>query len=439
MGRSVVSDQLASESRCSSSLPSSSTARLRRRRLRLARVGRELAVDLRALLDRQRVVVDVAFDPRGLAGSTSSRAVIEPLTRARQARGFGGDRALDRCSVSPWTSEAQTMSPSTVPSTCRSAEASISPVMATSAPITEKVEPAIGPGWLRVGAAGVGRLGLLREHAGAASRKGRGLTARSLMRTSKCRCGPVERPVLPIAPMTSPAATCWPTRARERGHVGVAGHHAVAVADFDDVAVTGLRSDESNLALGRGMDRRADRAAEIEPGMHRRAARERVAAIAEARRDHVHARPGMTCGMPVEPALERVHPREAEAEPREARIERAVARGRAAARADRPWRCGRRARSSSCGSSPSLRSAASARGGARSAKRVSRSTSASWRASMRASAPASGIAAQTLSTVCAASSRCRKLSRRPRASAGSDLDHFLEEVLARRGRRRPRR
>src|SRR5688500_11756145 len=54
-----------------------------------------------------------------------------------------------------------------------------------------------------------------------------------------------------------------------RGHVGVAGHHPVAMADLDDFSVIALGSHESNLALRRRMDRRADRAAEVEAGMHR--------------------------------------------------------------------------------------------------------------------------------------------------------------------------
>src|SRR5687768_15550141 len=56
--------------------------------------------------------------------------------------------------VSPCTSEAQTRSPTTAPSTCRSAEASMSPLIATSAPITEKVELATGLTGFRVAAPG---------------------------------------------------------------------------------------------------------------------------------------------------------------------------------------------------------------------------------------------------------------------------------------------
>src|SRR5688500_16606666 len=51
------------------------------------------------------------------------------------------------------------------------------------------------------------------------------------------------------------------------GHVSVAGHRAVTVADFDDFSVTLLGSHESNPALRRGVYRRTDRTAEVKPGM----------------------------------------------------------------------------------------------------------------------------------------------------------------------------
>ena len=84
---------------------------------------------------------------------------------------------------------------------------------------------------------------------GAVSRKGRGLTARSLMRTSKWRCGPVERPVLPISADHVAGVDLLADAGAPGGHVRVAGHHAVAVADLDDFSVTGLGAHESNLAL----------------------------------------------------------------------------------------------------------------------------------------------------------------------------------------------
>src|SRR5690606_31770282 len=51
-----------------------------------------------------------------------------------------------------------------------------------------------------------------------------------------------------------------------RRHMRVAGHHAVAVADLDDLAVPRLGADERDLAVGGGVDRRARAAAKIEAG-----------------------------------------------------------------------------------------------------------------------------------------------------------------------------
>src|SRR3546814_5132962 len=56
---------------------------------------------------------------------------------------------------SPCTSEAQAISPSTRPSTCRSAEAETSPLIVTSDPITEKVE--LGACAIGLAAAGLPR------------------------------------------------------------------------------------------------------------------------------------------------------------------------------------------------------------------------------------------------------------------------------------------
>src|SRR3989344_7014595 len=41
----------------------------------------------------------------------------------------------------------------------------------------------------------------------------KGLTGWPSLRTSKCRCGPVERPVEPILAIASPLATAWPSLA----------------------------------------------------------------------------------------------------------------------------------------------------------------------------------------------------------------------------------
>src|SRR5690606_12841403 len=75
------------------------------------------------------------------------------------------------------------------------------------------------------------------------------------------------------------------------------------------------------------VNRRALRTSEIESRMHRRAAVERIVAIAEARRDHPDVG-GHDLRNAAQATLERVHAREAESEPLESRVERTVARGR---------------------------------------------------------------------------------------------------------------
>src|SRR6478735_5830610 len=213
---------------------------------------------------------------RALLRITSSRAVMVPLT-VPERRAESAVMAPSMRLVSPCTSEAQTRSPTTAPSTCRSAEASMSPLIATSAPITEKVELATGRAGLRIGAevcsgffenmrgglqegARIDRA-VVDAHLEMKVRAGRAAGAADL-------ADHVARGHL-LADAGAPG-----------GHVGVTGQHAVAVADFDDFTVTGLGSHEGNRTFGRGMDRGADRAAEVEPGVHRRAAVERVAAIA---------------------------------------------------------------------------------------------------------------------------------------------------------------
>ena len=47
----------------------------------------------------------------------------------------------------------------------------------------------------------------------------------------------------------------------------VAGHQPVAVVDLQAIAIALTLADEADLALGRGIDRRADRPSEIESGM----------------------------------------------------------------------------------------------------------------------------------------------------------------------------
>src|SRR5690606_17203728 len=259
--------------------------------------------------------------------TTSSRTVIVPLTApARRAvsAAIEPSMRLD----SPCTRAAQTMSPTTDPSTWRSAEASTSPLIVTSAPMTEKVEPPLATG--RAGRRGE-RPGMVGsgvcEKTGGGHQEGARIDGSAVdpdfeMQVRAGRAAGVADQPDHVACSDLLADTGAPGR-----HVGVTGHHAVAMADFDDFSVTGLGAHEGNRALGGGVHRIADAAAEVEAGMHRRATVERVRAVAEARRDHLHVH-GHDLRDAVEPALERVHPREAQAEALEARVERTVTFGR---------------------------------------------------------------------------------------------------------------
>ena len=73
-----------------------------------------------------------------------------------------------------------------------------------------------------------------------ASRKRAGFCATPLWRTSKCRCGPVERPVEPTSAIFSPALHDLARLDEELRRVRVARHEVVAVVDLDHVAVGGL-------------------------------------------------------------------------------------------------------------------------------------------------------------------------------------------------------
>ena len=65
--------------------------------------------------------------------------------------------------------------------------------------------------------------------------------------------------------------------------MGVAGQDALAMIDLDDIAIARLLADEADAPGCGSEDRRADRAGEIEPGVHRTGAGEGIAAIAIAR------------------------------------------------------------------------------------------------------------------------------------------------------------
>src|SRR5690554_2192730 len=257
---------------------------------------------------------------------TSSRTVMVPLT-APESRALSATIAPSIRLHSPWTSEVHDRSPSTEPSTCKSAVASTLPLTVTSAPSTEKVEP-LATGLAGFRGARLGELGSgFFENMGSSLQERPGIDRAAMdanfeMKMRAGRAAGIPNQADDFAGSHGLARLRAP-----RGHMGIAGHHPVAMRDLDHLSVTGLGAYESNLAVGRGMDRGADAALEVEPGMHRRAAVKRVAAITEAGRDHTHVS-RHDLGYTAHPALQRLHARETEREALEARIERAVAAGR---------------------------------------------------------------------------------------------------------------
>ena len=93
--------------------------------------------------------------------------------------------------------------------------------------------------------------------------------------------------------------------------------------DFHRLAVAALPADEADATGRCGTNRRPYRALEIEPLVHRAATGEGIAAIAEAARNHADVRGG-NLRYALEPAFERVHPRDRKAQAFEPRIDRAV-------------------------------------------------------------------------------------------------------------------
>src|SRR5665213_1178653 len=72
----------------------------------------------------------------------------------------------------------------------------------------------------------------------------------------------------------------------DRREMAVTRLDSLAVIEFDEVAVAIGPSGAIDDAVCRRIDRRADRAGEIDPGMHRGIAAERIAARAEAGGEH---------------------------------------------------------------------------------------------------------------------------------------------------------
>ena len=112
-----------------------------------------------------------------------------------------------------------------------------------------------------------------------------GSTARPCFSTSKCRCGPVERPVEPIRAIGLTFLHRVADRDQHALVVRVAGDVAIAVIDLDRLAVAEAILRIGHDAGGDRDDLRAGRAGEVDAAVKGVAAGERIGAMAEVRGD----------------------------------------------------------------------------------------------------------------------------------------------------------
>ena len=104
-----------------------------------------------------------------------------------------------------------------------------------------------------------------------------------LASTSKCRCGPVERPVeADIGNMLARQHQIADLRDDPR-RVAVAGHQTIAVIDVDRIAVTRFLARENDTAARCRENRRAGFRDQIDTRMKIQMMRERIAAVTERR------------------------------------------------------------------------------------------------------------------------------------------------------------
>ena len=100
------------------------------------------------------------------------------------------------------------------------------------------------------------------------ARNGPGGSRRPSQRTSKCRCGPVARPLCPADPIRAHFTTGRPARGARGVQMGVQGREPQPVAD-DDVGAQGGTGPHriDDPALG-GAHRAAARRREVDPLVH---------------------------------------------------------------------------------------------------------------------------------------------------------------------------
>ena len=181
----------------------------------------------------------------------------------------------------------------------------------------------------RSGASGSLRLDHWLEAGDARPSQASGSDGSPPRQTSKCRCGPVARPVRPTSPSGPPGLDRVARRAEQGGEVAVAGREAALVADLDHEPVAAHPAGADHEALRRGADDAPRIGGEVDAEVHPAAAVERVRAHAVDARD-----PRLLHG-PAEPrrrARGRTGPGRARAPSRSRAASRAGPRGRRARR-----------------------------------------------------------------------------------------------------------
>src|SRR3569623_1423889 len=167
---------------------------------------------------------------RALLRTTSSRTVTVPVTLPAR-RALCASIPPSMRPDSPCTSVAQATSPSTVPSRCRSAEASTLPRMTTSAPRTEKVEAVAARRGMALGNFGSGFFENMGRGLQEGARVDRAVVDTHL--EMQVRPGGATRAADQSDDVAGPHLL--PDVGLLRRHVGVTRQQAVTVADLDDV------------------------------------------------------------------------------------------------------------------------------------------------------------------------------------------------------------
>ena len=101
-----------------------------------------------------------------------------------------------------------------------------------------------------------------------------GFCGKPLCLTSKCRCGPVERPVLPTSAIFCPRTTTCPTLTISLGGMGIAANQIVAVVNIDHITIFGMIIGIHHYSTRCRYDRRSRHHSEVDPFMKSTSTRE---------------------------------------------------------------------------------------------------------------------------------------------------------------------